>query len=155
MRPSSGGSSSDDRPWFDAVATRGSVARPERMSGRPEASDPQDDVLFAMGFFAMVLPVVAVAYAIGAVVIGWARPIEAGVAFLAVLTQVCLLSWSEERWSRKRLGDVAWAPVIILAKLVGRLSRLPGLGGIAAGLAAAAPLWYPALVLALAVVLLP
>jgi len=125
------------------------------MSGRPEPSDPQDDVLFTIGFFAMVLPVVALAYAIGAVGIGRARPIEAGVAFLVVLTLVCLLSWSEERRSRKRLGDIAWAPVIILAILVGRLSRLPGMGGIAGGLAAAAPLWYPALVLALAVVLLP
>ena len=125
------------------------------MTGRPDPSDNQDGVLFAMGFFAMLLPVVTIVYATVAVVIGWARPLEAGVGFAVVLIQIALVHWSEGRRSRKRVGDIAWLPVIILARVIGRLSALPGMRGVGEGAAASSPLWYPALVLALAILLVP
>lgn len=101
------------------------------------------------------MPVVTIVYATVAVVIGWARPLEAGVGFAVVLIQIALVYWSEERRSRKRMGDIAWLPVIVLAKMVGRLSSSPGMRGVGEGAAASSPLWYPALVLALAILLVP
>ena len=125
------------------------------MTGRPDPSDDLDGVLFAMGFFAMLLPVVTIVYATVAVVIGWARPLEAGVGFAVVLIQIALVYWSDERRSRKRVGDIAWLPVIVLARVVGRLSSSPGMRGVGEGMAASSPLWYPALVLTLAILLVP
>jgi hypothetical protein len=111
------------------------------------------DALFAMGFFAMLLPVLAICYTIYALVAGWASPLEAGIAALVVLTQVALTIWGDQR--RKWVSEIGWGTVIILAHLIGRLSTVPRMGGVAQFLASSMPLWYSALVLGVVIVLVP
>lgn len=122
------------------------------MTRRPDPRDTEADALFAMGFFILLLPVLAAFYAISALVLGWASGLEAGVAFVIVLTQVIVVH-------RPRPVDsasvIAYGPVRILAKLIAKVSTLAGMGRIGEGLAITMVLWYPALVVALVILVTP
>lgn len=125
------------------------------MTGHPEAAEVEGDALFAMGFFVLLLPVLVIAYAIVALVMGWASLLEAGVAILVVFTQVMLTGWAEQRPRRQWAAAIGWGPVMMLAKLIAQLSRLPGVAGVATFLAVSMQFWYSAVVLAVVIVLVP